>query len=61
MRSGVYDSYAEKLDGTIKLLIEIRNKVRADRNFTLSDQIRNRLAELAIKLNDSKEETTFNY
>lgn len=60
-RSGIYDSYNEKLDGTIKLLIEMRDQARADRNFALSDQIRNRLAELAVKLNDAEDETTFSY
>ncbi|MBD1424011.1 cysteine--tRNA ligase [Sphingobacterium arenae] len=60
-KSGVHNGNAEKLDGTIKLLIEMRNQARADRNFTLSDQIRNRLTELGIKLNDRKDETTFNY
>lgn len=60
-RTSAHDSQAEKLNGTINLLIEMRNQARADRNFTLSDRIRIRLNELGIKLNDSKEETTFNY
>ena len=61
VKSDVYNGQVEKLDGTISLLIEMRNQARADRNFTLSDQIRNRLIELGIKLNDTKDETTFNY
>ncbi|PPK98894.1 cysteine--tRNA ligase [Parapedobacter indicus] len=61
VKSDVYNGQVEKLDGTISLLIEMRNQARADRNFTLSDQIRNRLTELGIKLNDTKDETTFNY
>lgn len=56
-----FDACAEKLDGTIQLLIEMRMQARADRNFTLSDQIRNRLSELGVLLNDSKDRTTFSY
>lgn len=57
----VHDGHIEKLDGTINLLIEMRNSVRAGRNYLMSDQIRDGLARLGIQLNDVKEGTTFNY
>lgn len=56
-----YDAHTEKLDGTINLLIEMRDLARADRNYLLSDQIRDRLAMLDIQLKDEKEGTTFKY
>ena len=50
----------DKLDGTIKLLIEMRNTARSDRNYLLSDQIRNRLFLLNIHLEDGKTELNLN-
>jgi cysteinyl-tRNA synthetase len=60
-QSVVSDSHNDKLDGTIRLLIEMRNSARADRNYLVSDQIRDRLAMLDILLKDAKEGTTFKY
>ncbi|MGA9637598.1 cysteine--tRNA ligase, partial [Flavobacterium sp.] len=37
------DGSNDKLEGTVKLLIEMRNQARADKNFALSDQIRDQL------------------
>lgn len=54
-------SHNDKLDGTIRLLIEMRNAARADRNYILSDQIRDRLAILNIQLEDGKDGTGFKY
>jgi cysteinyl-tRNA synthetase len=48
-----------KTDKLIHLLIEIRNKARHDKNFELSDAIRDRLEEMDIKLMDSPEGTEF--
>lgn len=61
IKSEVYDTHTEKLDGTINLLMEMRDLARADRNYFLSDQIRDRLAMLDIHLEDAKEGTTFKY
>ncbi len=61
IESEVHDGHIEKLDGTINLLIEMRNAARASRNYFVSDQIRDGLARLGIQLNDVKEGTTFNY
>ncbi|WP_366182831.1 cysteine--tRNA ligase [Flavobacterium ovatum] len=55
----VSNSQNEKLEGTVKLLIEMRNQARADKNFTLSDQIRDQLLAVGIQLKDSKEGTSF--
>jgi len=44
----------------IKLLIKLRNQARVNKNFELSDQIRNDLLELGIKLNDDKNDSSYN-
>lgn len=49
----------DKLEGVVNMLIGMRNEARANKDFALSDQIRNRLTELGIELKDSKEGTTF--
>ncbi|WP_330442950.1 cysteine--tRNA ligase [Flavobacterium sp. C4GT6] len=49
----------DKLEGVVNMLIGMRNEARANKDFALSDQIRNKLTELGIELKDSKEGTTF--
>ncbi|MCP9201443.1 cysteine--tRNA ligase [Gramella sp. GC03-9] len=49
----------EKLSGTIDLLIKLRAEARTNKNFALSDQIRDQLLELGIQLKDGKEGTSF--
>jgi cysteinyl-tRNA synthetase len=41
------------------MLIEMRNEARANKNFALSDEIRDKLLALGIQLKDGKEGTTF--
>lgn len=53
------DAGSDKLEGTVNLLISMRNEARANKNFALSDQIRDQLAALGIQIKDSKEGTTF--
>ena len=48
-----------KLEGVVNMLIGMRNEARANKNFQLSDEIRNKLTALGIELKDSKEGTTF--
>ncbi len=48
-----------RLEGTVNLLIAMRNEARANRNWALSDQIRDQLAAIGIDLKDGKEGTTF--
>lgn len=43
------------LDGTIRVLIELRKKARTDRNFALSDKIRDDLKQIGIQLKDGKD------
>ncbi|MEO2129088.1 MAG: cysteine--tRNA ligase [Christiangramia sp.] len=50
---------SDKLSGTIDLLIKLRAEARMNKNFALSDQIRDQLLELGIQLKDGKEGTTF--
>jgi cysteinyl-tRNA synthetase len=50
---------AEKLEGVIKMLITMRNEARANKNWALSDEIRDKLLALGIQLKDGKDETLF--
>ncbi len=45
--------------GLVELLIEIRKDARANKNFELSDKIRDDLQELGVQLMDGKEGTTY--
>lgn len=49
----------ETLNKTVELLIELRNKARANKDFATSDQIRDQLLEYGIQLKDGKEGTQF--
>ncbi|CAM2859695.1 cysteinyl-tRNA synthetase [Flavobacterium succinicans] len=55
----ISDSSNDKLEGTIQLLIDMRKQARENKNFALSDQIRDQLLALGIQLKDGKEGTTF--
>lgn len=55
----VSDSTTDKLEGTITMLIEMRKQARENKNFALSDAIRDQLIALGIQLKDGKEGTTF--
>jgi cysteinyl-tRNA synthetase len=55
----ISDSSNDKLEGTVQLLIEMRKQARENKNFALSDQIRDQLLTLGIQLKDGKEGTTF--
>jgi cysteinyl-tRNA synthetase len=50
---------SSKLEGVVEMLITMRNQARADKNWALSDEIRDQLLALGIQLKDSKEGTTF--
>jgi cysteinyl-tRNA synthetase len=49
----------DKLEGVIHMLINMRNEARANKDFAMSDQIRDQLIVLGIQLKDSKEGTSF--
>ena len=53
------DNSSEKLDGVVKMLIEMRNEARANKNWAMSDEIRDKLLVLGIQLKDGKEGTGF--
>ena len=48
-------------DGFINLLIEMRRELRSQKLWALSDLVRDRLAELGVLLEDSKEGTTWRW
>jgi len=52
---------SDKLDGVVKMLIEMRNQARVDKNWALSDQIRDQLSALGIQLKDGADGTTFTF
>lgn len=49
----------EKVTGLVELLIEMRNTSRANKDFAMSDQIRDQLLALGIQLKDGKDGTEF--
>ncbi len=49
----------EKLEGVVNMLIEMRNQARANKDFAMSDQIRDQLMAIGIQLKDGKEGTSF--
>ncbi|GAA4768654.1 MULTISPECIES: cysteine--tRNA ligase [Flavobacterium] len=50
---------SDKLNGVVEMLIKMRNEARANKNWAMSDQIRDELAAIGIILKDGKEGTTF--
>lgn len=53
------DRDSERLANVVELLIELRAKARANRDFETGDKIRDELTANGIQLKDSKEGTTF--
>ena len=49
----------DKLEGVVNMLIGMRKQARDNKDFALSDQIRDQLIALGIQLKDGKEGTTF--
>ncbi len=52
---------AQAADPFIALLIELRRELRTQKNYALADQIRQKLTELGVLLEDSKEGTTWRW
>lgn len=50
---------SSKLSDTVELLINMRAEARANKDFALSDKIRDELAAIGIQLKDGKDGTTF--
>jgi cysteinyl-tRNA synthetase len=53
------DTSTDKLSSAVELLIRLRQEARANKDFAMSDKIRNELAAVGIQLNDGKDGTTF--
>jgi cysteinyl-tRNA synthetase len=53
------ESNSEKLSGAVEILIKLRQQARANKDFAMSDKIRDELASVGIQLQDGKEGTTF--
>lgn len=59
LKNEIEQDNSDKLSGVVKMLIAMRKQAREDKNWTLSDKIRDDLAALGIQLKDGKEGTTF--
>ena len=55
----VSNNSSEKLSGVLEMLIGMRNEARTNKNWDLSDEIRDKLLAIGIQLKDGKESTTF--
>lgn len=53
------DKNNDKFSQVVALLIEFRNKARADKNFEMSDKIRDELLRIGVELKDGKDGTSF--
>ncbi|AXT19279.1 cysteine--tRNA ligase [Flavobacteriaceae bacterium AU392] len=53
------DNNSEKLSDTVKVLIKLRAEARANKDFALSDKIRDELLAVGIQLKDGKDGTSF--
>ncbi|MDP2088428.1 MAG: cysteine--tRNA ligase [Flavobacteriaceae bacterium] len=59
LENNVKKDTSAQLSGVVEVLIKLRNDARANKNWALSDQIRDELIEKGIQLKDGKEDTTF--
>lgn len=53
------DDHLHQVDGLMKLVIDIRQQSRQNKDWSTSDKIRDTLAELHIELKDGKDGTTY--
>ena len=59
LKNDLEQNASEKLNGVVEMLIKMRKEARDNRDWVLSDKIRDELAVLGIQLKDGKEGTTF--
>lgn len=59
LKNEIQQNSSDKLTGVVELLIQMRKEARDNKNWALSDQIRDELLALGIQLKDGKEGTTF--
>lgn len=50
---------SQVLNNVVHVLLEMRAKAKADKNFQLSDELRNKLVEAGVKIKDGKEGSTW--
>ena len=55
------DGHGEALDGVMKLVIDLRQTARANKDWGTADKIRDDLAAHNIVIKDGKEGTTWNH
>ena len=55
----VKDQASGKIDGVVTLLIKLRKEARENKDWDLSDQIRDELLSIGIQLKDGREGTTY--
>jgi len=53
------DKQSNTLNEVVNMLIKFRNQARTEKNWALSDQIRDQLAGYGVQLKDGKDGTSF--
>nr|MBP8794050.1 cysteine--tRNA ligase [Lutibacter sp.] len=59
LQNDLQQDSSDKLSGVVEMLIKMRKDARDNKDWALSDKIRNELAEIGIQLKDGKEGTSF--
>jgi cysteinyl-tRNA synthetase len=59
LQNEVKQDSSDKINGVVEMLIQMRKEARDNRDWALSDKIRDELAVLGINLKDGKDGTTF--
>ena len=59
LQNDVKQDSSDKIEGVVEMLIKMRKDARDNKDWALSDKIRDELAVLGIQLKDGKEGTTF--
>ena len=59
MNESESDNNSDKLSGTIELLIKLRAEAKANKDYALSDQIRDELIAIGVQLKDGREGTSY--
>jgi cysteinyl-tRNA synthetase len=59
LRNDLQSNSSDKLSGVVEMLIAMRNEARDNKDWALSDKIRNELIGIGIQLKDGKDGTTF--
>ncbi len=59
LQNDAKEESSDKIGGVIELLIKLRKEARDNKDWALSDQIRDELAALGVQLKDGREGTTY--